>query len=140
MRVGLLMNIPSPYRLSYCKELGSLCDLFVIFDRDSEPNRHWEIGKDMEGVWMPVTASLGVNTLDEVPDSSWYTNRDLKAMSAERLRQGARTHGTPQPQFCATTLACAPPQRSIRSGSPRLIARSSAPIARPCRNSRLPPS
>jgi hypothetical protein len=47
----------------------------------------------------PVTTSLGVNTVDEVPDSSWYTNRDLKAMNAEQLREGTRTHGAPQPPF-----------------------------------------
>ncbi|MFT4111617.1 hypothetical protein [Silvibacterium sp.] len=43
--------------------------------------------------------SLGVNTLGEVPDSSWYTNRDLSAITPEEIRKGSRTHGLPQPPF-----------------------------------------
>jgi hypothetical protein len=45
------------------------------------------------------TDSLAINTLGEVPDSSWFTNRDIAAMSVEELRKGARSHGAPQPPF-----------------------------------------
>ena len=45
----------------------------------------------------PVTPSLGVNTLGEVPDSSWYTNRPK--LSIQELKTGARIHGGPQPPF-----------------------------------------
>lgn len=45
------------------------------------------------------TPSLGVNSIDEVPDSSWYTNRDLQAMDPEAIRHGSRDHGAPQPPF-----------------------------------------
>jgi hypothetical protein len=45
----------------------------------------------------PATPSLGVNTLGEVPDSSWFTNRP--PLTTEELRKGARAHGGPQPPF-----------------------------------------
>jgi hypothetical protein len=47
----------------------------------------------------PMTESLGVNTLGEVPNSSWYTNRDVAHMTIEELKKGPRTHGEPQPPF-----------------------------------------
>ena len=45
----------------------------------------------------PTTPSLGVNTLGEVPDSSWFTNRP--PLTTEELQKGARVHGGPQPPF-----------------------------------------
>jgi hypothetical protein len=45
----------------------------------------------------PATPSLGINTLGEVPDSSWFTNRP--PLSIEALQKGARIHGGPQPPF-----------------------------------------
>jgi hypothetical protein len=45
----------------------------------------------------PATPSLGINTLGEVPDSSWFTNRP--PLSIEEMRKGARIHGGPQPPF-----------------------------------------
>jgi hypothetical protein len=46
-----------------------------------------------------ATESLGVNTLGEVPDSSWFTNRDISSLSIEALRKGGRVHGGPQPPY-----------------------------------------
>src|ERR1700722_13392740 len=46
-----------------------------------------------------ATDSLGVNTLGEVPDSSWFTNRDISNLSIEALKKGGRTHGGPQPPY-----------------------------------------
>jgi hypothetical protein len=46
-----------------------------------------------------ATDSLGVNTLGEVPDSSWFTNRDISHLSLEALKKGGRTHGGPQPPY-----------------------------------------
>jgi hypothetical protein len=46
-----------------------------------------------------VTESLGVNTLGEVPDSSWFTNRDTGSLSIEALKKGGRSHGGPQPPY-----------------------------------------
>jgi hypothetical protein len=43
--------------------------------------------------------SLGVNTLGEVPDSSWFTNRDISTLSLEALKKGGRAHGAPQPPY-----------------------------------------
>src|SRR5580698_2890494 len=43
--------------------------------------------------------SLGVNTLGEVPDSSWFTNRDISSLSSEAARKGGRVHGGPQPPY-----------------------------------------
>jgi hypothetical protein len=45
----------------------------------------------------PATPSLGVNTLGEVPDSNWFTNR--QQLTKEELQKGARAHGGPQPPF-----------------------------------------
>ena len=45
----------------------------------------------------PATPSMGVNTLGEVPDSSWFTNRPL--LTTEDLQKGTRVHGGPQPPF-----------------------------------------
>ena len=47
----------------------------------------------------PPTPSLGINTLGEVPDSSWYTNRDLEQATREELQRGARISGGPVPPF-----------------------------------------
>src|SRR5580692_1650660 len=46
-----------------------------------------------------TTDSLGVNTLGEVPDSSWFTNRDISSLGLEALKKGGRIHGAPQPPF-----------------------------------------
>src|ERR1700733_1651641 len=43
--------------------------------------------------------SLGVNTLGEVPDSSWFTNRDISSLSIEAVKKGGRTHGGPEPPY-----------------------------------------
>jgi len=47
----------------------------------------------------PETDSLAVNTLGEVPDSSWFTNRDLGTASIEAVKKGGRTHGAPEPPY-----------------------------------------
>ena len=47
----------------------------------------------------PETESLGVNTLGEVPDSSWLTNRDISSLNIEALKKGGREHGAPQPPY-----------------------------------------
>ena len=46
-----------------------------------------------------ATDSLGVNTLGEVPDSSWFTNRDIGNLSIEAVKKGGRVHGGPQPPY-----------------------------------------
>jgi hypothetical protein len=46
-----------------------------------------------------ATDSLGVNTLGEVPDSSWFTNRDISNLSIEAVKKGGRVHGGPQPPY-----------------------------------------
>jgi hypothetical protein len=45
----------------------------------------------------PPTPSLGVNTLGDVPDSSWFSNRTQ--LSVADLKRGPRVHGAPQPPF-----------------------------------------
>ena len=62
-RVALLTNTPSPYRLPMFKALAEMCDLFVLFDQVSEPNRKWrhpgrELGfrhKYLAGLALPFT-------------------------------------------------------------------------------------
>jgi hypothetical protein len=40
--------------------------------------------------------ALSVNSLDEVPDSTWYTNRDLEAMSPAEVGRGANVDESPE--------------------------------------------
>jgi hypothetical protein len=48
----------------------------------------------------PATPSLAVNSLGEVPDSSWFTNRKpIRDLTIAELKLGARSHGGPQPPF-----------------------------------------
>jgi hypothetical protein len=46
-----------------------------------------------------ATESLGINTLGEVPDSSWFTNRNTSALTIEEIRKGGRVHGGPLPPY-----------------------------------------
>jgi hypothetical protein len=46
-----------------------------------------------------ATESLGINTLGEVPDSSWFTNRDTSSLTIEAVKKGARVHGGPEPPY-----------------------------------------
>lgn len=46
-RIAILTNIPAPYRLGFFQKLAEKCDLRVIFDAPTEPNRAWTIPKDM---------------------------------------------------------------------------------------------
>jgi hypothetical protein len=42
--------------------------------------------------------ALGVNALDEVPDSTWFTNRiGVRDLSPEEIRRGPATVGSPEP-------------------------------------------
>lgn len=42
--------------------------------------------------------ALGVNALDEVPDSTWFTNRiGVRELSLDEVRRGAATAGSPEP-------------------------------------------
>jgi glycosyltransferase involved in cell wall biosynthesis len=47
IRVALLTNIPAPYRLAFFRALGARCDLKVMFDSKSEPNRQWSVPDDL---------------------------------------------------------------------------------------------
>lgn len=40
MKVLYLTNLPSPYRVDFFNELGKLCDLTVIYERESASNRN----------------------------------------------------------------------------------------------------
>jgi glycosyltransferase involved in cell wall biosynthesis len=47
VRVALLTNIPSPYRLAFFQQLSARCELKVLFDSKSEPNRKWSVPEDL---------------------------------------------------------------------------------------------
>ena len=50
--------------------------------------------------------ALGVNSLDEVPDSTWFTNRiGVRDMSVEEVRTGADEVGTPEAHLPWTVLS-----------------------------------
>lgn len=48
-----------------------------------------------KGIFLP---SQGINTVDEVPDSAWYTNRHAtKRMTLDELKRGAGNENAPEP-------------------------------------------
>jgi glycosyltransferase involved in cell wall biosynthesis len=48
-KVAILTNIPTPYTLPIIRELVRYCDLLVVFDDHSEPNREWSLSEqDLE--------------------------------------------------------------------------------------------
>src|SRR5215213_8051602 len=49
-RVALLTNIPAPYRLPFFRELDRYCDLLVVFDDYTEPNRRWSLSEGELGI------------------------------------------------------------------------------------------
>ncbi len=51
----------------------------------------------------PAAPALSVNTLGEVPDSDWYTNRHaFRRMSREELQRGPGDRNAPEPPFTVT--------------------------------------
>jgi hypothetical protein len=51
----------------------------------------------------PSLGSLGVNTMGEVPDSAWFTNRiGRQRLTKEQLKRGAGNENLPQPPFIIT--------------------------------------
>ena len=44
------------------------------------------------------TRAQNVNTVDEIPDSSWFTNRDVSAMPLEQLQRGPNVGPPPAPE------------------------------------------
>jgi hypothetical protein len=51
----------------------------------------------------PAKPSLGMNTIDEVPDSAWFTNRHaIRRMTREELKHGAGGDSFPQSPFKIT--------------------------------------
>jgi glycosyltransferase involved in cell wall biosynthesis len=61
MRVALLTNMPAPYRLPVYRKLMAECDLLVIFDRLTEPNRTWDLEEDLRQVPHKVLGSIMLN-------------------------------------------------------------------------------
>jgi hypothetical protein len=56
-----------------------------------------------KGVYLP---SQGINTVDEVPDSAWYTNRHAtRRMSIDELKRGAGNENAPEPGTWAVVAA-----------------------------------
>ncbi len=69
LRVALLTNIPTPYRIPFFEELNNICDLTVLFDGLSEPNRQWVWNDSdfrfpcqfLKGFLIPYTRHRNVN-------------------------------------------------------------------------------
>lgn len=60
MRLAMLTNIPAPYRLPVYRALKSRCELLVIFDREREPNRSWEIRKDIDHIPHAILSGITI--------------------------------------------------------------------------------
>ncbi len=52
-----------------------------------------------------IVRAQNINTIDEVPDSNWFTNRDLTQLSIEELIKGPNTGSGPAPGNWAVTRA-----------------------------------
>ena len=65
MRVLFLVNIPSPYRVDFFNELGNLCDLTVLYERETAKNRNEKWKKYNQGTYKEVFLKgnrVGVDT------------------------------------------------------------------------------
>ena len=72
----------------------------VFQTKPQEVDELYDFGVNSAHYKVPApTPSLGMNTLGEVPDSSWYTNRDLHRMTRAELQRGSRISGGPVPPF-----------------------------------------
>lgn len=86
-RIDDARPIPKPTERQYWSELA-LADA-TVFDRTTD-------------VFDPIDdrLSLDVNALDEVPDSTWWTNRiGVHPMTTDELVRGADTKGPPEGPF-----------------------------------------
>ncbi|NNC89256.1 MAG: glycosyltransferase, partial [Akkermansiaceae bacterium] len=59
MKVALLKNILPPYRIEFFRELSHLCDLRVICDAMTEPNRSWTVDPSTFGFDYVVMGESG---------------------------------------------------------------------------------
>lgn len=57
MRLCILTNILPPYRVGFFNELARLCDLHVVFDSLTTPDRQWEIDSRSIGFACTVAGS-----------------------------------------------------------------------------------
>ena len=75
--------------------------------QDASKVQEWEIGLTPDllqnlfsqpGDATPDVRAQNINTIDEVPDSSWFTNRIYsRPVAPEELAQGAQHHGRSRP-------------------------------------------
>jgi glycosyltransferase involved in cell wall biosynthesis len=77
-RVALLTNIPAPYRLPFFNELDRYCDLLLIFDAPSEPNRKWAISESQLGVRHTFMKGFSIPYMRKRPDLSVDEERYLQ--------------------------------------------------------------
>lgn len=103
MRVALLTNILPPYRVPFFNALARRCDLHVVFDALSSPDRQWRgMERDVRfaytiaGGWRAATARPGVGYAAEqryveASQRTFTTLRSLAPDAIVSLELGART-------------------------------------------------
>ena len=84
------MPAPLPLKAPHTRKIDQLYDF--VLNSAATPGE-----KQLPGHLIPAA---DVNTLGEVPDSTWYTNRQYRhRMSIEELRRGPVDQGPPSPPF-----------------------------------------
>jgi hypothetical protein len=79
-------------------------DLPIARPEEIELSGGWDMIENTFGIGRPPVEpqepAVNVNTLGEVPDSSWFTNRiGWRPMSLEELRRGPATRSGPEPPW-----------------------------------------
>lgn len=83
---------PLPVKKPHKRKIDQLYDF--VLNSVATPGEHAE----KAGQYLP--RALDVNTVDEVPDSEWYTNRQrTRRMSLEELRRGPANGNEPVPPY-----------------------------------------
>src|SRR5262245_13680665 len=83
MRVCVLTNILPPYRIGFYNELAQLCDLHVVLDALSTPDRQWEI--DAASVRFRCTVSDNWHKAVERPGAGYESERRFFNFSERTL-------------------------------------------------------
>lgn len=73
MRVSVLTNILPPYRIGFYNELSRLCDLHVVLDSLSTPDRQWKI--DPTAVKFRYSVSNNRHSAVDRPGAGYATER-----------------------------------------------------------------
>jgi glycosyltransferase involved in cell wall biosynthesis len=90
MRVALLTNMPAPYRLPTYRKLMSECELLIIFDRLTEPNRTWDVEENLRQVPHKILGSIMLDRRRQI--AIGVEDRQYMHVSPHLMRELFRFH------------------------------------------------